>query len=194
MKRVVVGSQNPDKIVEMEALLGGLEFDIIRGLSWNEIEETEDTLEGNALLKATVVSTATGLVAVADDTGLEVGALGGAPGVMTARYAGQYATYDDNVDALLLALEGVTNRAARFRTAVAMVGPDMEDVVVSGSVDGSITTQRRGQGGFGYDPVFAVDGQTFAEMGVDEKHKISHRSRALIALVEVLSSRLSPEC
>jgi XTP/dITP diphosphohydrolase len=189
MKQVVVGSQNPDKIAEMEVLLGVLGFDIVRGLTWDEIEETEDTLEGNALLKAQAVATATGLVAIADDTGLEVGALGGAPGVMTARYAGEDATYDDNVDALLLALEGVINRTARFRTAVAMVGPDKEDVVVSGSVDGSITTQRRGQGGFGYDPIFEVDGETFAEMGVDEKHKISHRGRALRALVEVLSAR-----
>ena len=108
---------------------------------------------------------------------------------MTARFAGDDATYDDNVDALLLALDGMTERAARFRTAVAMVGPDMEDVVVSGCVDGSITSTRRGGGGFGYDPIFEVAGETFAEMGVDEKHKISHRSRALRALVEALSSR-----
>jgi XTP/dITP diphosphohydrolase len=188
MKRVVVGSQNPDKIAEMEALLAGLGFDIVRGLSWDEIEETEDSLEGNVLLKAKAVSAATGLVAIADDTGLEVEALGGAPGVMTARFAGEDATHDDNVRALLLALDGVTNRAARFRTAVAMVGSGMENVVVSGSVDGLITTQRRGEGGFGYDPIFEVAGETFAEMGTDEKHKISHRGRALRALVEALSA------
>lgn len=189
MTRVVVGSQNPDKVAEMEVLLSGLGFDIVRGLSWDEIEETEDTLEGNALLKARAVSAATGLVAIADDTGLEVEALGGAPGVMTARFAGEDATYDDNVRALLLALDGVTNRAARFRTAVAMVGSGMENVVVSGSVNGSITTQRRGEGGFGYDPIFEVAGETFAEMGTDEKHKISHRGRALRALVDALSTR-----
>jgi len=188
MTRVVVGSQNPDKIAEMEALLVGLGFEIVQGLTWHEIEETEDSLEGNALLKARAVSATTGLIAIADDTGLEVDVLGGAPGVMTARYAGEDATYEDNIDALLLALDGLTNRAAKFRTAIAMVGPGLDDVVVSGSVDGSITTYRRGQGGFGYDPIFEVGDRTFSEMGEDEKHKISHRGRALRALVEAISA------
>ena len=189
MTKVVIASQNPDKIAEMDDLLSGLGFEIVRGLGWAEVEETEPTLEGNALLKAHAVARATGHIAIADDTGLEVEALGGAPGVMTARYAGENATYDENVSALLAALKGEANRAAQFRTAVAMVGANLDDLTVSGHVDGRIALERRGRGGFGYDPIFEVDGQTFAEMDGDEKHKISHRGLALRALVRVLSAR-----
>ena len=145
-----------------------------------------ETLEGNALLKARSVARATGLAALADDTGLEVEALGGAPGVHTARFAGPGARYDQNVDRLLRDLDGLTDRRARFRTAVALVDGGVE-VVAEGAVDGEITTVRRGSGGFGYDPVFAVGGRTFAEMGT-EKHEISHRARALRALAEKLTS------
>jgi XTP/dITP diphosphohydrolase len=187
--KVVIASQNPDKIAEMDDLLSSLGFEIVRGLVWAEVEETEPTLEGNALLKAHAVARATGHIAIADDTGLEVEALGGAPGVMTARYAGENATYDENVSALLMALDGEANRAAQFRTAVAMVGPNLDDLTVSGHVDGRIALERRGLSGFGYDPIFEVDGQTFAEMDGDEKHKISHRGLALRALVKVLSGR-----
>lgn len=186
MTRVVIASQNPDKIAEMDQLLSGLGFEIVRGLTWDDVEETEPTLEGNALLKAHAVAAATGHIAIADDTGLEVDALGGAPGVLTARFAGENATYDDNVSALLAALQGNKNRAARFRTAVAMVGPGLPDLTVSGQIDGVITAERRGSGGFGYDPIFAVDGLTFAEMGEGPKHEISHRGRALRALVSAL--------
>lgn len=189
MSKVVIASHNPDKIAEMDMLLSGLGFEIVRGLSWSEVEETEPTLEGNALLKARAVFAATGLVAIADDTGLEVDALDGAPGVLTARFAGEAATYDDNVAALLLALDGETNRVARFRTAVAMVGPGIEDLAVSGQVDGVITTERRGEGGFGYDPIFEVAGETFAEMNAQAKHDISHRGRALRALAVKLEAR-----
>jgi XTP/dITP diphosphohydrolase len=189
MSKVVIASHNPDKVAEMDVLLSALGFEIVRGLSWGEVDETEDTLEGNALLKARAVFAATGLTAIADDTGLEVDALNGAPGVLTARFAGENATYDDNVSALLSALEGELNRVARFRTAVAMVGADGGELVVSGAVDGQITTERRGKGGFGYDPIFEVDGETFAEMGVVVKHEISHRGRALRALSVELEKR-----
>lgn len=182
MTRIVIASQNLDKIAEMDGLLSGLGFEIVRGLTWGEVEETESTLEGNALLKARAVFATTGLTAIADDTGLEVDALDGAPGVLTARYAGENATYDDNVTALLSALAGHTNRAAQFRTAVAMVGPNMDDLTVSGHVHGVITSERRGEGGFGYDPIFEVNGRTFAEMDSQAKHSISHRGRALRAL------------
>ena len=188
VERLVVGSKNPDKIAEVEEVLAGLFLvgEIVRGLDWPDVEETEETLEGNALLKARAVARATGLAALADDTGLEVEALGGAPGVHTARFAGPNATYDENVDRLLQDLDGLTDRAARFRTAVALVDGGVE-VVAEGIVEGEITTVRQGRGGFGYDPVFAVGGRTFAEMG-SEKHEISHRARALRALAEKLTN------
>jgi XTP/dITP diphosphohydrolase len=187
--RLVVASKNPDKITEVEEVLRSLDLvgEIVRGLDWPDVEETESTLEGNALLKARAVSRATGLAALADDTGLEVAALGGEPGVRTARFAGPNATYEQNVDRLLEELEGVADRRARFRTAVALVSDEAE-FVAEGSVEGVITNGRRGSGGFGYDPVFAVDGRTFAEMG-EEKNEISHRARALRALAEQLRSR-----
>ena len=187
--RLVVASKNPDKIAEVEEVLRSLDLvgEIVRGLDWPDVEETEPTLEGNALLKARAVAEATGLAALADDTGLEVAALGGEPGVRTARFAGPNATYDQNVDRLLEELEGVVDRRARFRTAVALVSADWE-LVAEGVVDGVIAVGRRGSGGFGYDPVFAVGGRTFAEMG-EEKHEISHRARALRALAEKLGSR-----
>lgn len=187
IERLVVASKNPDKIAEVEKVLAdlGLVGRVVGGLDWADVDETEDTLEGNALLKARAVARATGLPALADDTGLEVAALGGAPGVNTARFAGPEATYAENVDRLLDLMDGQENRRARFRTAIALVVGDTE-LVVDGVVEGQITGARRGSGGFGYDPVFAVDGVTFAEMG-DRKHEISHRARALRALAEKLA-------
>lgn len=186
--RLVVASQNPDKIREVEEVLDSLALPIkiVRGYEWPEVEETEDTLEGNALLKARVVAAHTGHAAVADDTGLEVRALGGAPGVFTARYAGPEASYADNVAKLLAELEGVEDRSARFRTAVALVDPSGEEVVVEGSLEGSIAVEARGTGGFGYDPVFLVDGRTLAEIPPAEKNAISHRAIALQALARAL--------
>jgi XTP/dITP diphosphohydrolase len=186
---VVVASKNEDKIAEVEALLAALDPSIvvIPGHSWAEIDETEDTLAGNALLKARAVVAATGHAAVADDTGLEVDALDGAPGVQTARYAGANATYDDNVDKMLTALTGVADRTARFRTSVALVTPSGEELVVEGVLEGSIATERRGTGGFGYDPIFEVDGRTLAEIPTEEKNKTSHRALALHALANALS-------
>ena len=187
--RLVVASQNPDKIREVEEVLDSLALpiEVVRGYEWPEVEETEETLEGNALLKARVVAVYTGHAAVADDTGLEVRALGGAPGVFTARYAGPDASYADNVAKLLAELEGVEDRGARFRTAVALVDPSGEEVVVEGSLEGSISVEARGTGGFGYDPVFLVDGRTLAEIPPAEKNAISHRAVALQALAGALS-------
>lgn len=187
MKRphgVVVASKNPDKIAEVEAVLASLDppVVVIPGHEWVDVEETEDTLEGNALLKARAVCRATGHAAIADDTGLEVDALGGAPGVHTARFAGEFATYDDNVDKMLADLDGVDERGARFRTAIAIVAPSGEEMVVDGVLVGTITEARRGTGGFGYDPIFAVGDRTLAEIPPDEKNRISHRALALRAL------------
>ncbi|VAV94318.1 Nucleoside 5-triphosphatase RdgB (dHAPTP, dITP, XTP-specific) [hydrothermal vent metagenome] len=185
---VVVASKNPDKIAEVEAVLASLDPPIIvvPGHVWQDVDETEDTLAGNALLKARAVVAATGHAAIADDTGLEVDALGGAPGVTTARYAGEGATYEENVDKMLRELGDVEDRSARFRTAVALVTPSGDVLVVEGVLEGVITRERRGDGGFGYDPIFEVDGRTLAEIPAGEKNQISHRARALHALADTL--------
>ncbi|MEA2010131.1 MAG: RdgB/HAM1 family non-canonical purine NTP pyrophosphatase [Actinomycetota bacterium] len=188
--RVVVASKNPDKIREVEAVLAAMEhpWEIVRGLEWPDVEETEDTLEGNALLKAVAVSEATGLPALADDTGLEVDALGGSPGVHSARFAGPEASYEANVDRLLAEMGGVGDRTARFRTAIAFVVPGADILIVEGVVEGMITTERRGGRGFGYDPVFAVGDRTYGEMSDVEKNETSHRAKALRALVTALEA------
>jgi XTP/dITP diphosphohydrolase len=186
--RLVVASKNPDKIEEIEAVLGevGLVEEIVRGMGWPDVEETGSTLEENALLKAKAVMRAVGLPVIADDTGLEVAALGGLPGVETARYAGPDATYSDTVQRLLREMDGVADRRARFRTVVALVMPDDTELVVEGVLDGAIAKTPRGSGGFGYDPVFEVEGRTLSEMGVDMKNTLSHRARALRAMAEIL--------
>ena len=182
--RLVVASKNPDKVAEMEAVLAetGLADELVQGLNWEDVEETGSTLEENALLKARAVAEATGLPSLADDTGLEVEALDGAPGVHTARFAGDGAHYEDNVAKMLEVLADQDNRAARFRSVVALVFPDGVEIVAEGSVDGSISHEARGSVGFGYDPVFEVDGRTFAEMSAEEKNGLSHRARAIRAL------------
>lgn len=186
--RLVVASKNPDKIAEIEGVLGevSLAGEIVRGLDWPDIEETGDTLEENALLKARAVMDAVGLPTLADDTGLEVGTLGGLPGVRTARFAGPAASYRDNVELLLKEMHGMDDRRAQFRTAVALVMPDGFEVVVDGVLDGVITESPRGDRGFGYDPVFEVEDRTLSEMGLAEKNTLSHRARALRALAEAL--------
>jgi len=182
--RLVVATKNPDKAAEVVAVLGRVRPDItlVEGLEWPDVAETGATLEENAVLKAQSVAEHTGLPAVADDTGLEVDALDGAPGVRTARFAGDGATYADNRAALLAALDGVADRTARFRTVVALVEPGERVLTASGVLEGRIAVGERGAGGFGYDPVFEVDGRTLAEIGEDEKNRISHRARALEAL------------
>ena len=188
-ERAVVASKNPDKIAEVEQVLAGLGVvgEVVRGLDWLEIDETEPTLRGNALLKARAVASVTGLVAVADDTGLEVDALGGAPGVISARYAGPEASYEDNVRKLLADLGGRADRGARFRTVIAVVDPVGREWTAEGAVEGLIVPEPRGVYGFGYDPVFEVGGRTLGEMTTEEKSLISHRARALKALAELLS-------
>jgi XTP/dITP diphosphohydrolase len=191
--RLVVASRNPDKIEEIEAVLVsvGLVDEIARGLDWPDVEESGSSLEENALLKARAVVEAVGLPAVADDTGLEVAALGGLPGVRTGRFAGPDATYQDNVMLLLRELDGVTDRRARFRTAMALVWPDDTELVVEGVLDGVIAERPRGSGGFGYDPVFEVEGRTLSEMGLGTKNTLSHRAQALQALAEALGAGAS---
>ncbi len=182
--RLVIASKNPDKLVEIEDVIAesGLEMELVHGLDWPDVDETGSTLEENALLKARSVSGTTGLPALGDDTGLEVFALDGRPGVYTARYAGHDATYRENYTKLLDELEGIEDRSARFRTVVALAFPDGAEVVASGQIDGVISESPRGTVGFGYDPVFEVEGRTFGEMSEGEKNQISHRARALRAL------------
>jgi XTP/dITP diphosphohydrolase len=159
-----------------------------------DVEETGSTLEENARIKARALADAFGVLAVADDTGLEVDALHGAPGVYSARYAGEDASYAENVVKLLAELEGVypALRTARFATVAIARGPDGHEVVARGEVDGLIAASPRGEGGFGYDPVFVPlegDGRSFAEMTPEEKHAVSHRGRAFRALAIALSGR-----
>lgn len=195
VQRLVLASANPDKVAEIAAILGeGVDL-APRPADLPDVVEDADTLEGNARLKAVAVGEATGEAAVADDTGLEVDALGGAPGVYTARFAGEDATYADNVAKLVTDLAGVppAGRTARFRTVALARFPDGREVVAHGVVEGHITEAPRGEGGFGYDPVFVPvdgDGRTFAEMTPDEKHAVSHRGRAFRALAEALTAEL----
>ena len=188
--RLVVGSKNPDKVAEIESVLEEAQLDVLiaRGLDWPDIEETGETLEANALLKARLVAAATGLPALADDTGLEVVALGGAPGVKTARYSGPTATYGDNVARLLVDLKDEADRRATFRTIVALVRPGGIEITTEGILQGRIAETPRGSFGFGYDPVFEVDGQTLAEMSPEQKNVLSHRARALRSLALVLAN------
>lgn len=194
LPRLVCASANPDKVAEIALVLDGLVELEPRPAELGDVIEDAPDLEGNARLKAVAVCEAAGAAAVSDDTGLEVDALDGAPGVFSARYAGEHATYQDNVDKLLAELERVgavtpEQRRARFRTAVMVVWPDGQELLVEGVVEGWISLEPSGAGGFGYDPVFVPagrDGKTFAEMG-DEKHEISHRGRAFRALAAALS-------
>jgi XTP/dITP diphosphohydrolase len=185
---LVIASKNDDKVSEIESVLthAGVADSVVRGLDWPEVEETGATLEENALLKARVVADVTGLPALGDDTGLEVAALGGRPGVRTARYAGESATYEDNYRKLLLEMSGIESREACFRTVVALVFPDGTEIVASGQVDGLIADEPRGSFGFGYDPVFEVAGKTLGEIPEEEKNQMSHRARALRSLLTEL--------
>ena len=185
---IVIGTKNPDKAREVEAVLAAAlpEIPLVLGMQWEEVEETGATLEENALLKARSVAAATGLPTLADDTGLEVGCLDGAPGVHTARFAGPDGDYAENRAALLEAMAGCLDRRARFRTVVALVDPAGPETIASGILEGAITTEERGSGGFGYDSIFSVDGRTLAEIGEDRKNSISHRARALKALLAAL--------
>ena len=192
--RVVLASANPDKATEIRAIVGDAVELVPRPAHVPEVVEDGDTLTDNARLKAVALSDATGLTAIADDTGLEVDALGGAPGVRAARYAGEHASYDDNINKLLDALDAVddADRTARFRTVALLRFPDGRELVADGVVEGRIARQRQGANGWGYDPIFVPiegDGRSFAEMDADEKHAISHRGRALRALAAQLNAR-----
>ena len=187
-RRIVLATANPDKAREMADALSGLDLELIpRPTSVPDVEETGVTLLANARLKAEALRDATGEDALADDTGLEVDALGGAPGVWSARYAGEDATYADNVEKLVSEMaKAMRNaRTARFRTVLVLAGADGSELTVDGVAEGVIADAPRGTEGFGYDPVFVPaggGGRTFAEMTLAEKQRLSHRGRALRAL------------
>lgn len=189
-----MASANPHKAEEIAAILAdvhvGIEI-LPRPAHLGDVEETGSTLEENARLKAVAIAEAVGAAAVADDTGLEVEALDGRPGVFSARWAGPEATYADNIDRLLRELHPVppAGRGARFRTVAIVAFPDGREVLAEGTVRGEIALTPRGTGGFGYDAVFVPvdgDGRTFAEMSAAEKHAVSHRGRAFRALATAL--------
>ncbi len=192
--RLVLATANPDKVGEIRAALGPDVELVDRPSAVGEVVEDADTLEGNARLKAQAICEATGEAAVADDTGLTVDALGGAPGVHSARYSGEGATYESNLRKLLADMDGIqpADRTARFTTVALVLFPDGTEVVASGAVEGLIATEPAGTNGFGYDPVFVPtegDGRTFAEMSDEEKDALSHRGRAFRALRRRLDPR-----
>jgi XTP/dITP diphosphohydrolase len=189
IKELLVSTRNPHKLAELRTLLAGavhrlLTPDDFPGMP--EVVEDRDTFEGNALKKAVELFEATGIPAIADDTGLEVDTLNGAPGVYSARYAGEKASYQENVSKLLAALSGVSpgKRTAQFRTVIAFVD-GKQTRCFEGICRGVILNEQRGSAGFGYDPVFQPEGydRTFAEMSEQEKNAISHRGRAMAAFV-----------
>lgn len=194
LPRLVCASANPDKVAEIQAILAGVCELLPRPPGLADVEEDADTLEGNALLKARAVVAAAGLPAVADDTGLFVDALAGRPGVHTARYAGEQATYAENRALMLREMTGAADRSACFVTVAAVAFPDGRLASFEGVCAGRIAEAETGARGFGYDSVFipqAGDGRTFAEMTDDEKNSMSHRGAALRALAQSLPELLA---
>ena len=190
MLRVVCASANPHKVAEMMDLMGGVVAMEPRPTDVPEVIEDADTLVGNARLKARAIMQATGVAALADDTGLFVDALDGAPGVHTARYAGPLASDADNRAKLLRELDG-RSRSCRFITVALLVHPDGREVVAEGVCEGEIALQERGSRGFGYDPLFIArdgGGRTFAEMTIEEKHELSHRGKAFREMARLLAA------
>ncbi len=189
VRELVFATNNAHKLEEVRAIAGpGLKIHSLAEIGCHDdIPETGSTLEENAFQKARWVKQRYGYDCFADDTGLMVDSLGGAPGVMTARYAGPHCSPDDNIDKMLRELEGEANRKARFATVIALVASDQERSF-EGHVDGTIATARKGEGGFGYDPIFIPDesGIAFAEMTAEAKNAISHRGRAVRAFLDYL--------
>ena len=197
LTKLVLATNNRDKIREIRELLAGLKIEILTAADFPdfpEIEETGETLEENAVLKAEGIYRATGLPALADDSGLEVDFLGGAPGVLSSRYASPGCTYDDNTRKLLAALAGVSGkkRKARFRCVIAVCFGDGDTEMVEGTVDGYIAEKKsESLNGFGYDPGFYYPplGTTFADLSLNDKNQVSHRGRALRLTRTLLEQR-----
>ncbi|MGZ0230726.1 MAG: RdgB/HAM1 family non-canonical purine NTP pyrophosphatase [Acidimicrobiales bacterium] len=188
---VVAATANPDKLRDMQQILEGAFTLLPRPAEIPEVIEDADSLAGNARLKAAAIVAHTGQAAIADDTGLFVDALDGAPGVHSARFAGEDASYGDNVSHMLRQLDGVplADRTARFSSVVMLMWPDGRSISVQGDTEGIIIEHSLGDHGFGYDPIFVPnegDGMTFAQMTADGKHTYSHRGKAIRSLLEQL--------
>lgn len=195
MDRLVIATRNKSKVKEISGILGGLNVELLSLSEFPDLPETvedADTFRGNALKKAREVFERTGIAALADDSGLEVEALGGAPGVYSARYSGENATYESNNQLLLEQLKAVPvgKRTARFVCVLALVAEDVSEFF-EGIAEGAITREPRGTGGFGYDPVFELKevGKTYAEVDVEEKNKTSHRAQALQKFKRFIEAR-----
>ena len=195
---LVIATHNTHKFKEIEAILGKLPLKLISLAAYPDVpalEEKGNSYTENAFHKARPVAEFTGQWVLADDTGLEVDALGGAPGLYSARYAGEGVSFRENRDKLLKALKGIPweKRSARFRCVIVLVGPGAETVQVDGIVSGYITEEERGEGGFGYDAIFFVPewGKTFSELKPDEKNQVSHRAQALKKVRPYLMDRLN---
>lgn len=190
--QLIFATNNKNKLKEAKALLkSNIIIKSLTDLAFNEdIPETENTLEGNALLKAKFIAQKFNCNCFADDTGLEIVALGGEPGVYSARYAGEQKNSEDNMQKALQKLESETNRKAQFRTVIALI-IDGKEHLFEGIVKGKITKEKRGADGFGYDPIFKPDGfnKTFAEMTLEEKNQLSHRAIALNKMADFLSEK-----
>lgn len=191
----IAATKNKGKIKEMQSILEKLGIEIISQEEAEiniDIVETGTTFEENALIKARAVAMLTDEAVIADDSGLCVECLDGRPGIYSARYAGEEATDDENIKKLLEEMDGEENRSAKFVCSIAMIYPDGTELTSSGEVLGSITTEKRGTNGFGYDPVFVPEelgGKTFAESADEDKNEISHRKRALHALYEKIKDK-----
>ena len=194
--RLVLATHNAGKVAELRDILDGLDVELLDAgdLDLPDVEETGDTFAANATLKATACAAATGLACVADDSGLVVDALGGAPGIFSARYAGPQRDDQANLDKVLTELRGVTDRSARFVCAAVLARPDGTVEVVEAAMEGVIIDAPRGSGGFGYDPIFQPTGhsRTTAEMSAADKHAISHRGKAFRALRPRIAAMVAP--
>ena len=191
--KLLLATQNPKKIEEIKAIIPN-EITITSLIEYNleELPEDQNTLEGNALQKARFVNELTEKNCLADDTGLEISALNGEPGVYSARYAGELKNADDNMNKVLSKLDGIDNRKAQFRTVLALIWEGQE-YLFEGKVEGNITESKAGNLGFGYDPIFIPEEntKTYAEMSLNEKSQTSHRSRALKELVSFLTNEIA---
>jgi len=194
MIKLCFATNNSHKLEEVRHAIKHFQIVSLKEINcFEELPETRDTLEGNSLQKAEYVFDNYKVPCFADDTGLDVDALNGAPGVYSARYAGPQRNADDNIDLLLKNLHGKSNRDAKFRTVISLIGLQPSPLFFEGIVPGSITLNRRGNSGFGYDPVFLPEGytKTFAEMSMDEKNELSHRARAVKKLEAYLANATS---
>jgi len=193
MKEIVIATKNKHKIEEMKQVLEPIGYQVLSLFDFDEfpeIIEDQDSFQGNAMKKAKKLSDYLSKTVIADDSGLEVEALDGAPGIYSARYAGETVTYDDNNRLLLKNMEQVKNRTARFVTSLCVYFRDKDPIFIEEYLYGSIAYDYKGQNGFGYDPIFTVkaDGRRLAEYSMDEKNKISHRGKCLKKLIPILKS------